>query len=70
MDLSQTDRHLRTKRGPISEETRKYRDSNNLCRYCGGAGHWRSNCPLNQKPKKLNAATDSSETQPLYEAKN
>lgn len=45
MDLSQVNRTPQ-KRGTISPELRKYRDDNGLCRYCNGASHWASNCPL------------------------
>ena len=56
MDLPNTDRTSR-RRGPISEAVRQYRRENNLCSYCGGAGHWREGCPLIARNKKANTST-------------
>ena len=41
MDLSQAS-HAR---GPLSAEEKKHRLENNLCSYCGGAGHYANSCP-------------------------
>ena len=46
MDLSVTNAR---KRGPLTPEEKQHRLINNLCLYCGGAGHQAVNCP--SKPK-------------------
>lgn len=52
-----------------------YRRANNLCTYCGGAGHWVKNC-TKARNKTLAAATISNYSspkitaEPLYQAKN
>lgn len=53
IDLSQVNQTPQ-KRGPISPELRNYHDDNGLCHYCGGTGHWASNCPLSQRTKRIN----------------
>jgi len=60
MDLSNAQRCRR----PISEEVRKYRHENNLCSYCGGAGHWRADCSVRARNKCVNAAAPAPPEQP------
>ena len=69
------------KRTPLTEAQKKHHRDNNLCLYCGSAGHWASNCPLKKSnptnPKPTNRAATAS-TLPenteggvtLYESKN
>lgn len=35
-----------TKRGPLTQEERKHRMENNLCKYCGSKDHFLNKCPL------------------------
>jgi len=51
IDLSNT----QSRRGPISEEVRKYQCENNLCFYCGRAGYWRADCPARAYNQRVNA---------------
>jgi len=60
MDLSNAQR----RRGPISEEVRRFRHENNLCSYCGGAGHWRADCPARARNQQVNAAAPAPPEQP------
>lgn len=47
----------------VSPETRKYRRENNLCLYCGEAGHYASNCP-NKGKKGKKAKANKAEAAP------
>ena len=60
MDLSNAQR----RRGPNSEEVRKYRRENNLCSYCSGAGHWRADCIARVHNQRINAAAPAPPEQP------
>jgi len=60
MDLSNAQRHC----GPISEEVCRFRRENNLCCYCGRAGHWRADCPARARNQQVNAAAPAPPEQP------
>jgi len=60
MDLS----NAQKRPAPISEEVRKYQRENNLCSCCGGAGHWRADCPARVRNQWVNTATPVPPEQP------
>jgi len=60
MDLSNAQR----RRSPISEEVRRFRRKNNLYSYCGGASHWRADCPARACNQRVNVAAPSPPDQP------
>ena len=43
-------------RSHISEEIRRFWHENNLCSYCGGASHWRADCPARTRNQCVNTA--------------
>lgn len=45
-------------RAPLTEVERKYRRDNNLCSYCGQAGHWVRQCPNRRESSQTIAATE------------
>lgn len=51
MDLSAGRR-----RGPLTEAERNHRRANNLCLYCGKAGHFASVCPARRTPRNASSA--------------
>src|SRR5512133_596721 len=55
MDLSAGRR-----RGPLTEAQKNYRRANNLCLYCGKAGHFASVCPEKAKRVPRNASAASA----------
>lgn len=74
MDLSKVSRF----RGPLSDAGKKHRCENNLCVYCGEAGHFASSC-RNRRPKPAvlsmasvpgEETTEASPARILYETKN
>jgi hypothetical protein len=46
---STTSSNSSTSRGPLTKEEREHRKKNNLCLYCGNAGHIVSNCKMAKK---------------------
>jgi len=60
MDLS----NVQIRRGLMSEEVRRFCRENNLCSYCGGAGHWRADCPARARNQRVNAAALAPPEQP------
>ena len=39
------------RKGPISQQERARRVAEGRCIYCGGLGHFVSNCPNNKRPR-------------------
>jgi len=52
---TQSKRGTSRRRGKLTEVERNRRRANNLCLYCGTAGHIAINCPISQRPYKGNA---------------
>jgi len=52
---TQSKRGAPWKRGKLTEAERQRRRANNLCLYCGTAGHIAINCPISRRPYKGNA---------------
>ena len=51
------------KHHPLTNSERERRKKNNLCLYCGNAGHKVNDCPeLAKKPKKEKIASTSAST--------
>ncbi|KAI8327546.1 hypothetical protein BC941DRAFT_364772, partial [Chlamydoabsidia padenii] len=70
MDLSSATIH----RGPLTESQKQYRRDNNLCLYCGNAGHSNFDCPKKKgkptPPFKSNLSTILFSEEPNNSAKN
>lgn len=44
-----------TPRPPLSDAERQYREDNDLCRYCGGKGHYKKDCEKYKKKLEMDA---------------
>lgn len=73
MDLSNTQRRI--PRGPLTQDEKTRRRQQNLCLYCGGAGHMAASCPQKPQSQQLRQATltttdSSAQAQSSEPAKN
>lgn len=58
-------------RGPLTDQERQFRRSNNLCLYCGKPGHNVSGCAaLKQRPRAHNASAAHLDSSSQEESKN
>jgi hypothetical protein len=51
---------VRTRREPLSPEERARRFDNQLCMFCGAAGHFKASCPIKPKRKVSSLTTKTS----------
>jgi len=69
--VTQSKRGTPQKRGKLTEQERRCRRANNLCLYCGTAGHIAINCPISRRPYKGNSVRQlgtTPEGEPLIES--
>jgi hypothetical protein len=68
MDLDGTTTSRRFK--PLTEAEKKRRRDNNLCLYCGDAGHKANECPKKARPARFQATLGPYSDSDLRQSKN
>lgn len=63
-------RNSTSKRGPLTQKQKDYRKTNNLCMYCGLAGHLWADCTLRRpsEPLRVNVTSNEPREAPLPKA--